>query len=152
MIIELDGKVEVEAVVNNNANDRLNVAIIDIVNSITNKQYPHVKSLIEITSMMMSDAPPTEACLSKWLRDVFSDTRIPQGPSYASTTVVDVTGKKKRRQEYAMTQKLYKKDFKNAARQILTEGETPTMTINRRKYSGRGQRLIHKGKCAHCQN
>lgn len=61
--IDLNSDHEDVAVVNNSANEAFDKAINDIMGRITNKQYPHVERLIEITSLMMSEAPPAEASL-----------------------------------------------------------------------------------------
>lgn len=107
--------------------EEIDRAINDNMEGIGNSQYPHVRKLIEIASLVMSGTPPEEASLSSWLRNVFKHAKAPKGPSYADKRVIEEKGKKKRRQEYAMIQKLYKKDFSSAARQVLAGEENVEM-------------------------
>lgn len=62
--------------------------------------------------------------LMNWLRSIFPHARPPGGPSYEKhPQVVGGTRYKRRRQEYAEIQKLYKKDFSSAVRRILASGD-----------------------------
>lgn len=114
--IETVAQPSIELETNNEDIDR---AINGIVSGIANTRIPHVRKLIDIASSEVSGALPEEASLSKWLREVFKHAKAPKGPNYEGKRVIGERGKKKRRQEYAMIQKLYKKDFSSAARQVL---------------------------------
>lgn len=122
-VMETEAQNDEEVSVDNHTNDEFDRVITDTINSIVNKQYPHVRKLVEIATSTMSGATSTEASLSKWLRGVFKYSKAPKGPNYTDDNGIEERGKKRRRQEYAMIQKLYKKDFGCAARKVL-DGET----------------------------
>lgn len=58
-----------------------------------------------------------------WLKSSFRHGKMPRGPQYNRQRVVEQDKNKRRRQEYAVVQKLYHKDFNSAVRTVLSGGE-----------------------------
>lgn len=69
-------------------------------------------------SLMNESLPDNE--LYGWLKNSFGHCRMPRGPQYNRQKVTEQNKYKRRRQEYAVIQKLYKKDFRSAAQAVLS--------------------------------
>lgn len=59
--------------------------------------------------------------LSPWISSLFPNAKRPKGPCHEEVTRVEKNGKRRRRQEYALLQKIYQRDFGSAVRRVLTD-------------------------------
>lgn len=107
----------------NSFNEALDKSIAESVEALSKERKPYNEDLIAVATMIRNGIEPPGNCLSKWLKRLYPHSKYPKGPIYNRCNEIVGTSKMKRRQEYAIIQKLYKKDFGSAARRVLATGE-----------------------------
>lgn len=103
-------------------------AIGDIIGSLADNKLRCSKMLVKLARDLLHGDPLNNNQMSIWLKNVFKHAKPPKGPIYnKAPRTAELTRKQKRRQEFAETQKLYKKDFSSAVRRVLNEDEGVVM-------------------------
>lgn len=97
--------------------------LVDEVKQIRNK---HARVLQELGEAALRGEGLNETKLLKWFSNLFPNVRKPRGPVHSRVTTFQGTNKQIRKQKYAYIQKLYRSNFRAAARAILDrEGTIP---------------------------
>lgn len=92
-----------------------------LVDELEGNSLPSTQHLVSYAHKVLNGEPLEHNALSNWLKSMFKHAKPPKGLFYRPQNPVQASSKHKcRRQEYSIVQKLYRKDFKNAARRILT--------------------------------
>lgn len=86
--------------------------------------------LIAIANKILNNEPLENNALYKWLKSVFRHARLPKSISIRqrnnSDDVLRGSRNSIRRQEYAIIQKLYKRDFRSSVKRVLQDGADDT--------------------------
>lgn len=115
---------EVAMDISSNDNDFLIEHIQNLITILESNNLKSTRDLVACARMLISGASLEPGTLTKWLKSIFKHAKLPNGPSYQGRVErVNISSAKKRRQEYANIQKLFKKDFGGAVRQVLSGGE-----------------------------
>lgn len=106
-------------------NDSLKQHIQDLVASLEGNRLKKTRKLVDSARSVLSGTSLEPGTLARWLRSMFIHAKPPRGPSYRSGQVVEagLSRTKRRRQEYAQIQKLYRRDFGGAVRRVLSSGQ-----------------------------
>lgn len=105
-------------------NEFLKTQILDLVASLDNNTLKSTRDLVGYARDITSGTSLEPGFLAKWLKQIFKHAKSPRGPCYNRRVIEDNIGnKKRRRQEYAILQKLFVKDFGGAVRQVLSDGD-----------------------------
>lgn len=109
-----------------------NVAIENIIDSLADNRLKCSKQLVKLAGKLLRGDPLENNQMSIWLKSVFKDAVPPKGPIYNEIPMaMELTRKAKRRQDYAVIQKLYHHDFSGAVRKVLEEdGDVKMPPIN----------------------
>lgn len=104
--------------------EAIRVGIADLAGN----RLSRTRSLVVLAESALMDEPLPDNELYKWLKANFKHSKMPRSPQYNRQVVTEMNPRKRRRQEYAVVQKMYKKDFRSAVRMVLSEdNEVVTM-------------------------
>lgn len=117
-----------EQVNDNYSEEPLLEAIREGIASLAGNRLNRTQALITLAerASMNESLPDNE--LYKWLKANFKHCKMPRGPQYNGQRITEQNKQKRRRQEYAVVQKLYKKDFRSAVEMVLS-GEDEEVTM-----------------------
>lgn len=108
----------------NSANDAIKDEIKNLVESLKDNTLQNTQVLVEYARSVLNGNPLQPGTLFRWLKTTFKDAKPPRGIMYRGPIVsTNVSNKKRRKQEYAILQKMYVRDFGSAARRVLSGGD-----------------------------
>lgn len=81
-----------------------------------------------LAERVIMNEPMPDNEFANWLKASYRHGRMPKGPQYNRQRITEQNKRKRRRQEYAVVQKLYKKDFRSAVEMVL-KGDEEELTM-----------------------
>lgn len=99
----------------------LNEAIRAGIADLAGNRLRRTRALVALAESASMNEPLPDNELYKWLKANFKHSKMPRGPQYNRQRITEMDPRKRRRQEYAVVQKLYKTDFRSAVRMVLSE-------------------------------
>lgn len=104
--------------------DFLKDHILSLATNLEGNTLKSTKDLVMYARMLAAGTSLERGTLAKWLKSIFKHAKPPNGLIYKDPVVkANISKTQKRRQEYAVIQKLYKKDFGGAVRRVLSGGK-----------------------------
>lgn len=102
---------------------RLRVAVEEGIASLADNKLPSTRELCKLAKRLVDGESLNNNELSGWLKTVFKHAKPPRGPVVQEHEVNNKNSFKRRRQEYAIMQKLFQSDFRSAVRRVLSDKE-----------------------------
>lgn len=97
-------------------------AIEDLIDSLADNKLKHSRKLVQLARKLLQGDALSGSEMTTWLKGAFKDAVPPKGPVYNNEPkAMGLTRKQQRRQDYAVVQKLYRRDFSGAVRKVLEE-------------------------------
>lgn len=122
----VEGEAVMQDIIVSDNNGFLKDNIQDLINGLDGNNLKSTRDLVGYARLLVSGTPLEPGTLTKWLKSIFKHAKPPGGPVYSHrerTAADNISKAKKRRQEYAEVQKLFRKDFGGAARRVLSGGD-----------------------------
>lgn len=104
-------------------NEAIKRAIMEDVEALKQSRLKSNRNLSEIAAKVVRDESDGSAIVA-WWKQFFVKTRIPSAPIYGRTTSYRGNSRQKRRQHYAVVQKAFKKNIKDASRIVFKKNDS----------------------------
>lgn len=109
--------------ISGNTNEAIKERILALVDCLDGNNLQSTRTLVEYARRVLDNIPLESGTLARWIKTMFKDALPPRGIVYKGPVArANLSNKKRRREEYALIQRLYKKDFGSAARRVLSGG------------------------------
>jgi hypothetical protein len=109
--------------------DRLSVAIQESVTMMSLIRNKYANALQRVGEAALRGEHMDEMVLTHTIKSLFSSKTRPKGPMHSKVVNYHGSRKQRRRQRYALVQKLYKKDTKAAARIVLDNTDQASIVL-----------------------
>lgn len=105
--------------------DAIKEHIRALIDRLDGNDLQSTRTLVEHARRVLNNNPLEPRTLVRWLKTTFKDTTPPRGIVYKGPVArANLTKKKRRQEEYALIQRLYKKSFGSAVRKVLAGADT----------------------------
>lgn len=102
------------------ADSEIEKAIEEEIRSLEGNNLRNIRELTELARKLVN-GDEGAVSLNQWMKSLFPNAKRSKRPCYNVEVIVETNGKRIRRQEYALLQKMYHKYFGSAVRRVLTD-------------------------------